>query len=259
MSNTIVHIIIVVAFFILFVLMIGFIIYNTKQQQKFLQEMDDRYDARNIKFFEDFKNYNTEFLTNLVTTLNKDPDDYEIDLLSKTFVKLRNSIKDSCSKAMIQTKAVRLAIYLFHNGSVSTHGINFFKMSCICEKVAIGSGVHERAIDHNSMPINLFDDMIDELINHNKYIIMNDESIEQTTSHKMFISSPKVMYSQALPIFDLENNILGFVLIEMDHEYERDRALKEAEYIDELVKQLIPILSYSDYSKTASTTMIPHT
>ena len=33
----------------------------------------------------------------------------------------------------------------------------------------------------------------------------------------------------------------------------------KGEYIDELVKQLIPILSYSDYSKTASTTMIPHT
>ncbi len=181
---------------------------------------------------------------NMLNAKKKDRD------LFNTFVKLRNSIKENCMIAMRDTKACRLAVYLLHNGNSSTHGVKFFKMSCICEKVAIGSGIREQSIEHSNIPINLFDDMIDKLIDNGRYIIMNEEEINNT-NHRIFISASKIKYAQAVAIFDLNNNILGFVLAEMDHMYDRDLALKEKEKIDILVNQLVPILSYSEYVNTA--------
>jgi hypothetical protein len=169
--------------------------------------------------------------------------------LFNTFIKLRSAIKENCTATMNDINASRLAIYLFHNGTCSTHGISFFKMSCICEKVAIGSGIRERLIDHSNIPINLFDAMIDKLITNGRYVIMNDENLD-TSSHKIFISSDKIKYAQCTAIFDNNNNILGFVLAEMDHPYDRKTALDENEKMMNLVSQLVPILSYSDYVNT---------
>jgi hypothetical protein len=41
--------------------------------------------------------------------------------------------------------------------------------------------------------------------------------------------------------------MLGFVSVEIDRPYSKDEADKEKEILDELVKQLVPVLSYSDY------------
>ena len=163
------------------------------------------------------------------------------------FVKLREAIKESCVEAMNQIDASRIAIYLFHNGVRSTHGINFFKVSCICEKVAIGSGIRERMIEHNSIPINLFDEMVSKLMADNRYIIMNNEETQNTNS-KIFISADKIHYTQLIALYDINNNILGFIAVEMSKPYSKDGADKEQEILNELAKQLIPVLSYSDYT-----------
>ena len=168
------------------------------------------------------------------------------ELLVNTFVKIRSAIKENCILAMNDIKAGRLAIYLFHNGTRSTHGIDFLKISCICEKIAIGSGVRERIIEHTNIPINLFDEMIDKMIECDRYIIMNDKELEKT-NHRVFVSSEKVAYTQLVSIYDINNNILGFIAAEMVHPYNKNSADKEKESLDELVKQLVPILSYSEY------------
>lgn len=169
--------------------------------------------------------------------------------LLETFVKLRSAIKENCTTIMNDIKAARLAIYLFHNGTFSTHGISFFKMSCICEKVAIGSGVRERLIEHSNIPINLFDEVIDKLISIGRYIVMNDENLG-SSNHKIFLSSSKVHYSQLVGIYDNNNNIVGFVCAEMEHPYMKEKALEEKAHLDELVSMLVPILAYSDYVNT---------
>lgn len=167
--------------------------------------------------------------------------------LMSIFIKLREAIKENCISTMNKIGAARIAIYLFHNGIHSTHGIDFFKMSCICEKVAIGSGIRERMMEHTNIPINLFDDMIDKLINNNRYIIINNE-VTQETNTKIFISADKINYTQLVSIYDINNNLLGFVAVEMDKHFSKDDADREKEILDELVKQLVPVLSYSDYT-----------
>lgn len=190
-------------------------------------------------------------ISNLLTTNNDDTSDNNIKEesdkgLMNILMKLGGAIRENCVLAMNQIHATRLAVYLFHNGTKSSHGINFFKASCICEKVAIGSGVKERMIDHNNIPINLFDDMIYKLNSYNRYIIINDEKLANS-AHKIFVSADKIDYVQLISIYDNDNNMLGFIAAEMDKSYTKDAADAEKKVLDELAKQLTPVLSFSEY------------
>lgn len=236
------------------------LIINVQMQKNFITAMKNQYVQDNIEI----KNYYDESnkklvdevlkiskLTTMVDTKEKIVEEkIERDLFD-TFVKLRNSIKDHCIKAMNEINADRIAVYLFHNGTISSHGIKFFKLSCICEKVAIGSGVKEQAIDQANIPINLFDDMIDQLIDHGKYIIVRDDDLVNS-NHRIFISAKKIKYSQAVAIFDNSNNIVGFVLSESSKEYDKDVANEEKIAIDKLISKLAPILTYTNYTEEAS-------
>lgn len=225
------------------------VIFNKKYTQKFSASIADDYN----NYKNELKEQNSTLTKQLIKQLaeNDAGNTKEKDLAEKNlmgiFVKLRESIKENCVSTMNQIGAARIAIYLFHNGIHSTHGINFFKMSCMCEKVAIGSGIRERMIEHTNIPINLFDEMIEKLIHDNRYIIMNNDEL-QDTNHKIFISADKINYAQLVTIYDINNNMLGFVAVEIDRPFSKDEADREKEILDELVKQLIPVLSYSDYT-----------
>ena len=88
--------------------------------------------------------------------------------------------------------------------------------------------------------------MIDKLITYNRYIIMNDDD-NKNTNHKIFISEDKITYTQLVTIYDINNNMLGFVEAEMQSDYSKDKDDEEKQILDELVKQIMPVLSYSDY------------
>lgn len=252
-ENLILPLMLLFAIVVLIILLCaGIVIYTKKAMEKLTIKMNNEY----ISYKNELKEQNDALVKQLFKQLSEQDsasggitkNNESGKNLMNVFVKLRESIKESCISTMNEIGAARIAIYLFHNGTHSTHGINFIKMSCICEKVAIGSGIRERMVDHTNIPINLFDDMIDKLITYDRYIIMNNEDLQET-NHKMFISADKINYTQLVTIYDINNNMLGFVAVEMDRPYSKDDADREKEILDELVKQLVPVLSYSDYIK----------
>lgn len=230
-------------------LVVFIIFYNKRSIQKITTAINN--DCNNYK--NELKNQNETLIKQLLKQIseqdsigiNSKNNDNTKNLMN-IFVKLREAIKENCVNAMNEIGAARIAIYLFHNGVHSSHGISFFKISCICEKVAIGSGIRERMIEHTNIPINLFDEMIDKLITYDRYIIMNNEEVQET-NHKIFISADKIKYTQLIALYDINNNMLGFIAVEMDRSYSKEDADAEKEILDVLVKQLVPILSYSDY------------
>lgn len=242
-------ILLIIVCIILISFTIFIVIYNRKLMQKFNASIGDKYD----NYKNELKEQNDTLAKQLLKQLSQDAISgatkggitIEKNLMG-IFVRLRESIKENCVSTMNQIGAARIAIYLFHNGVHSTHGIDFFKMSCICEKVAIGSGIRERMIEHTNIPINLFDEMIEKLLHNNRYIIMNNEELQET-NHRIFISADKIKYAQLVTIYDINNNMLGFVAVEMDKPFSKDEVDREREILDELVKQLVPVLSYSDY------------
>lgn len=244
----------VVILFIISIILISFAIFIFMSNRKLINEFTTTVNNDCSKYKSEMKAQNDTLTKQLLKQLSEQEiasdnitENYSTKNLMSIFIKLRESIKENCVSTMNQIGAARIAIYLFHNGVHSTHGINFFKMSCMCEKVAIGSGIRERMIEHTNIPINLFDEMIEKLTNNNRYIIMNNETTQET-NHKIFISADKINYTQLVSIYDINNNMLGFVAVEMDRPFSKDEADREKEILDELVRQLVPVLSYSDYT-----------
>lgn len=169
----------------------------------------------------------------------------EVPPLADVLIKIRSAIKEPCRHTLIDLDADRLAVYLFHDGSLSSDGVAFRKITCACEKIKAGSGIKEQYIAQSGMSIDTFPQMIDCLTTNGRYTIINDGNI--TPTQKMFLSSKKITYSVAASIFDNKNNILGFILGEFDHEYNRDRSMAEFGVIHNLAMQIIPILVYCDY------------
>ncbi len=233
----------VVILSIVLILFIAIIINNNKALK--------RYEEQSLKNNEAYKNTITDITNKMIEQLLESKDvkeeqkNKEVDLIN-TFVKLRISMQDKCKESMKSINSDRLAIYLFHNGTHSTHGIKFFKMSCICESIAIGSGIREHSVDHSNIPINLFDSMIDKLINNGRYTIFRSDEINNS-NQKMFLSANKIQYSESIAIFDNSNNILGFILAEYSKDYDENTANKQYEVLKCLSEQLVPILAYGDY------------
>jgi hypothetical protein len=246
-DNLFLSLILLAMVIVLIVFCVVFVMYNKKSIQKITESMNDNY----TKYKDELKEQNNE-LNKLLLKQLSEQSNCNISKgaagknLMNIFVNLKEAIKENCIISMNQIGAARIAIYLFHNGVRSTHGISFFKLSCICEKVAIGSGIREHMMEHTNVPVNLFDEMIEKLITYNRFIIMNNEET-QDMAYKIFISADKINYAQLVTIYDIDNNMLGFVEVEIDRPYSKDEADKEKEILDELVKQLVPVLSYSDY------------
>ena len=251
------HVCIASLFLIVAIILIAIIsnhIYIHKLNKRVEQKAQDLYD----KMVQDTKemkrnieNESMEYIKNALDAAvaeiaNKSMEKNSKKDLATTFAKLRESIKDNTSNVMNNTGAIRIAVYLFHNGTKTTHGIDFFKFSCICEKVVAGSGVKEQSMNQSNIPVNLFDPMLDSLINNGRYIIIKSEDLENT-NQRIFISSPKINYSQAVGIFDNKNNLLGFVLAEMDKTYNKHSVNEEYLSLKSFVAQIVPALAYSDY------------
>ena len=169
--------------------------------------------------------------------------------LLQVFKKIQTILSDDLYRTMMKTNACRIAVYLFHNGTKTPTGFNFVKISCIGDKCQIGSGIKERILSHSNMPINLFDDMYDKLIDNGYYIIIRDaNSGIMDTAKSEFLSAPKIQYSQAVCIYDFNNTTLGFILAEFEHAWDADTANTERERIVAFCKRLSPIFSYNDYA-----------
>lgn len=250
-------VIVMVTIFSIAVIILLLVAFNIHKTKKMMESCQVKMKEQNEEYTRNIELQNQKFVLEVVKSLTVQQEKllakvsapHENRNLLNTFMKLRESLIGNCTKTMQSINASRIAIYLFHNGTRSTHGIDFFKMSCICEEIKPGSGIREKLIEHSSVQINLFDTMVDKLITNGRYLIMNDEE-QQYSSHRMFLSTKAVAYAQLVAIFDHSNNILGFVCAEMMHEYDRENAMKEKTDLEDLIVQIVPVLSYSEYIDT---------
>lgn len=254
LSSTIVHVVLGIIIVLIFMIVIR----NIRKTKEYMDNCKAKIEEQNAKFSQEIEARHQSFMRDVIRTITMQQEKMLMNImnhkhtnknLANTFIKLREALLHNCMDTMQEINASRIAIYLFHNGTRSTHGLDFFKMSCICEEIKPGSGIREKLIEHSNIQINLFDNMIDKLITNGKYIIMNDEE-QQLSGHRMFLSSKAVRYTQLVAIFDSGNNILGFVCAEMTHEYNRETVIKEKQDLDALIVQIVPVLSYSEYIDT---------
>lgn len=170
------------------------------------------------------------------------------------YIDVNMAFKDASRSAMDSLNCARVAIYVFHNGNKSMHGLPFFKMSCIHEWTKTNMGRNTlRGKSHVEMPLHLFADFIEDLWKNGVYRAENvDKSIETDISLNEFIaySKTKALYINAIK--DDNDVIAGFVVAEFENEdtFESDdnRNNEVKQVLDKMVMKVSPILTYHHIS-----------
>ena len=190
---------------------------------------------------------------------NKEMNDYQLheekDLMT-LFGNIHKRLREDCREALEILNADRTAVYVFHNGSSSIHDLPFFKFSCIAEFIARGSGSTSKMKAHNSIPIDLLNQIIDTLIRDGNFVHfkVGNKDDNLSTDEKLFlnklllqgIEKTCILYS----IYDMENRCMGFIFAEFGEDNFTKEELKEKKvHLKYLAEKLSPILEFSNYYK----------
>ena len=175
---------------------------------------------------------------------------YEEKNIVNIFMELDQSLKKDCEETLEETKSDRTAIYVFHNGMQASHGLPFFKMSCISEKVNKTSIGNLQMREHNSIPLSVFDKIVQELYYNGKYRIINEGLIDAGDS--IFIKNTKLNDCFFFPIYDDENNMMGFI-VNGYNKIDINRDL-ETEYksLQVLAEKSKPVIQFSKFQTIKS-------
>ena len=140
---------------------------------------------------------------------------YHRDLVG-AFIDVNMAFKDASRRALDKLKCERVAIYVFHNGNNSVHGLPFFKMSCIHEWTTRGCGTL-RGKYHSDVPLHLFNDFIENIWKDGYYRTGDVEISEgHDPSLKEFVSFSNTRALYILGVKDENEKLAGFIIAEFE-------------------------------------------
>lgn len=201
--------VILAVFLVLFIIVVLYIFFTSQKQMKKLMD-DNRAQA-------DEASQQFKLLLNSILEDNEKPiiaGGHTKKDIVKTYIDINLVFKDVCKKVQLNLNADRVGIYVFHNGNKSSHGLPFYKMSCIGEWVIRGQGINTRGKKHVDLPLHVFSAIIESLYNTGNYtnigkVLGNDE-----LAFKEFITGSNILYLYMLSIYDDDDNLAGFSIAE---------------------------------------------
>lgn len=176
--------------------------------------------------------------------------DYDEKNIVDIFVKLNKSLKNVCELTLKKTQSNRTAIYVFHNGAHASHGLPFFKMSCISEKTTKDSSSNILMSDHSAMPLNLFDSIISSLYDNGEYRIILDKTSDP--SDLIFLKGSKLKDCFFVPIYDSDDKMMGFIFNGYNTIDPSRDILKEKDSLIELAMMAKPVIEFSKFQEYQS-------
>lgn len=208
------------------------------------------------KYIETTQSMNAQLVTSLLNEhFSKDNDinmeesnkSYDEKNIVNIYMKLNKSLKNACESILLKTSSNRTAIYVFHNGAQASHGLPFFKMSCISEKVSRDSKANIKMAEHSSMPLSLFDNIVSSLYDNNEYRIIRTQTTDP--GDLIFIKHTKLQDCFFVPIFDDDDNMMGFIFNGYN-KYDNNKDIeKEKEYLEDLATMAKPVIEFSKFQE----------
>lgn len=172
-------------------------------------------------------------------------DDYHKDIVG-AYIDINMAFKDISRSTLVSLDCDRIAIYVFHNGNQSSHGLPFFKMSCIHEWTHHGINTF-RGKSHIDLPLHLFNDFMENLYQTGYYKTEDvTKGIQDDPSLKEFISLSGTKSLYLVAINDNENSLAGFVSAEFNHvetfEQNELRGRQVKMILDNMVSHIAPVI-----------------
>ena len=177
--------------------------------------------------------------------------------LVQLFLSINTSIKDTLRDISDELETDRASVYVFHNGVFSSHGLPFFKISCVCEVVRKNSGVVKNLNNHSGMPLQMFDNTISIIYKNGSMTIKdvdNEEDSFVTGSPVLcgMLKNNNIRSATGIAIYDHDNNIMGILMVEYSK-------VKDSAVLDDITKYLIdkapllsPVLEFSGIYDTTN-------
>lgn len=176
------------------------------------------------------------------------------------FLGINDNIKDILRDIYDDIDPIRVSVYVFHNGSYSSHGLPFFKVSCVCEMIRKNCGVTKSLNSHVGLPLQMFDHSISYIYKYGKMsmIDINDDTIELVRESPILVGMFKknsVQSATAVSIYDHDSNMLGILLAEFRETHNIEFMLNVEDELNKRAPMLSPILEYSGiYNNNTDTT-----
>lgn len=228
-------IVILAVFLALFILIITFIISQHGKTTNTTMEM-------NSKIIE--KILNEQFEKNNMFSPQKNYDEKNI---VNIFMQLNESLKEVCEYTMNKTQSDRTAIYVFHNGTHASHGLPFFKLTCICETISRYSNMNVQINTHSDVNLNMVDSIVSNLYNHSEYRIIKKNALDP--GDLIFLQHTKIEDCFFHSIFDDDNNMMGFVVNAYNKTVEDHDIDLERKCLNELARSAKPVIEFSNFQK----------
>ncbi len=170
----------------------------------------------------------------------------------EVFCKLNTYIKTECEKFQEKTDCDRIGVYVFHNGTCASHGMPFFKISCICEYIKRGCGIQSHIKDSTNIPITVYEDIVERLYFQGGVVVVRNSVEGKFHSDSFFLEKDKAATAIFTVVFDSTNNMMGFILGEYHATLDKCKINADADVYKELCARLKPTLEFSEYQKLNS-------
>lgn len=189
-------------------------------------------------------------LNNLVNSnhaeeIDNHENDYQKDLVG-AYIDLNMAFKDISRMTLNKLRCDRVAIYVFHNGNKSMHGLPFFKMSCIHEWTSYGNKTL-RGKSHVDIPLHLYNDFVENLYRYGVYKSENvEESILTDQSIRDYAAFSEVKAIYFVGMRDETGALAGFIAAEFgtvdtfQHDQERNEFVRST--LDEMIAKVAPVV-----------------
>ena len=177
--------------------------------------------------------------------------------LVEMFLNINGSIKDTLRTISDELNTDRTAVYVFHNGVFSSHGLPFFKISCVCEIVKKNTGVIKNLNNHSAMPLQMFDNTISNIYKNGKMTIVDSDNEEDA----IVASSPvlcgmlknnNIKSATGIAIYDHDNNIMGILMVEYTEVKTAEELIDITNSLIEKAPLLSPVLEFSGIYDTTN-------
>lgn len=188
-----------------------------------------------------------ESLLNTVDNNNKSIKKYDDRNIVNIFMELNKTLKSVCDRIIRKTASDRAAIYVFHNGSHASHGLPFIKLTCISESISKNSNTNIKMSEHSSVSVSTYDYIIMNLYDNSFHRINLSENVDPV--ELVFLHNTKIKDCFFIPIYDDDNNMMGFVFNGYNTIDENRDVEAEKEYLVELARMAQPVIEYSKFQE----------
>lgn len=241
--------VILAVFLVLFLIIVIALLKGFMGSQKQLQEQNESLTKTMISQLEELKRSQAEIKADTRKNYNEKS-------MVGTFVKLNKTFKMDCKTYAELVGCDRIGIYVFHNGAHSSHGMPFIKFSCISEWIKRGIGIGSHLTDYNSIPLAVFDDVIERLYTYGFVIVRNDveDSKEnEVNEFSIYTSSfsldkDKAKTAVFVATYDSVENIMAFIMAEFINRIGNEEIENCMEQLKEFSGKIKPTLEFSEYN-----------